>query len=181
METKQDIRKYVFERRKQADRETIVEASHQICQKVAALPAFQEREWIFAYMDFNREVMTGELIEEAWKLGKRVAVPKVEGSDMTFYEITSFEQLRPGYFQIPEPEECPEAICENALLIVPGVAFDREHHRVGYGQGFYDRYLSVHKNHVTVAVAFEFQVVDSVPYEELDISPQILVTEKGIF
>lgn len=178
METKQSIRKLVFQRRKEAQMTMIEEASHVICQKVIQMPAFQEASWIFAYMDFNKEVMTKEIIEAAWKSGKRVAVPRVEGKDMTYYEITSFDQLVPGYFQIPEPEGCEEAVCEEALLIVPGVAFDRARHRVGYGQGFYDRYLSKHQKHTTVAVAFEFQVMDEVPFEELDILPQTLVTEK---
>ena len=178
METKQSIRKLVFQRRKDAPMSMIENDSHTICRKVIRLPEFLEAKWLIAYMDFNREVMTKELVEEAWKAGKRVAVPRVEGKDMTYYEITSFDQLVPGYFQIPEPEGCEKAVCEDALLIVPGVAFDRARHRVGYGQGFYDRYLDRHPHHTTVAVAFEFQVMDEVPFEELDILPQILITEK---
>ncbi len=181
MDTKQSIRKEVFRRRKEASEEMIRQASQSICEKIRALEAFRESEWLFAYMDFNKEVMTGSLIEKAWEMGKRVAVPKVEGKDMTFYEITSFDQLKPGYFQIPEPEGCEKADCEDAFLVIPGVAFDKTRHRIGYGQGFYDRYLSVHKCHKTAAVAFDFQVFDAVPFEELDILPQALVTESSVF
>lgn len=99
---------------------------------------------------------------------------------MIFYQLDSFEQLEPGYFQIPEPARGEAVEWEDALMIVPGVAFDRARHRVGYGQGFYDRYLSRHTKHPTVAVAFDFQLVPEAPYEETDILPDKLVTEKEI-
>ena len=181
MDTKQSIRKEVFKMRKEASPEQIEQASQAICEKILTLDAWKKSGWMFAYMDFNREVMTRELIRRSWQMGKRVAVPKVTGKDMIFYEITSFDQLKPGYFQIPEPENCREAFCEDAFLLVPVVAFDRMRHRIGYGQGFYDRYLSRHPDHRTAAVAFEFQVFDKVPFEELDILPQALVTEKEIY
>ncbi|MGI6006928.1 MAG: 5-formyltetrahydrofolate cyclo-ligase [Ruminococcus sp.] len=182
MDTKQSIRKEVFSRRKAADPEMIISASKAVCEKILHLEAFRESSWLYTYMDFNREVMTKDMIREAWKLGKRTAVPRVSGKDMTFYEITSFDQLEPGYFQIPEPvKECPQADCEESFLIIPGVAFDKKRHRIGYGQGFYDRYLSRHPLHKTAAVAFDFQVFEAVPFEELDITPQILVTETQIY
>ena len=82
---------------------------------------------------------------------------------------------------IPEPEP-DESTCyrkrERDLMVLPGTAFDVSGNRIGYGKGFYDRYLSKHQKHTTVAVAFEFQVMDEVPFEELDILPQTLVTEK---
>ncbi|MGI6010389.1 MAG: 5-formyltetrahydrofolate cyclo-ligase [Ruminococcus sp.] len=181
MDTKQSIRKEVFRRRKEASDEMIRNASSRIFEKLLQTDAFQQSGWLFTYMDFNREVMTGELIEKAWKMGKRVAVPKVTGKDMNFYEITSFNQLEPGYFQIPEPVNCPRADGEDAFLVIPGVAFDKKRHRIGYGQGFYDRYLSIHNRHKTAAVAFDFQVFDEVPFEALDITPQALVTETCIY
>ncbi len=181
METKQSIRKLVFERRKRALPEHLAAGSHMICKKIQELAEFQNSEWLYTYMDFNREVCTRELIEAAWKSGKRVAVPKVEGKNMTFYEITSFDQLKPGYFQIPEPEGCRASDSEDALMIIPGVAFDCMCHRIGYGQGFYDRYLSTHCLHKTAAVAFDFQVMEQVPWETLDVLPQILITETKIY
>ncbi|MCH1983330.1 5-formyltetrahydrofolate cyclo-ligase [Ruminococcus sp. OA3] len=181
METKQSIRKQVFEYRRQAAPGQLTADSHTICEKILQLPEYQSSGWLYTYMDFNREVHTKELIEAAWAAGKRVAVPKVEGRDMSFYEITSFDQLRPGYFQIPEPEGCRASHAEDAVMIVPGVAFDKMRHRVGYGQGFYDRYLSAHRLHKTVAVAFDFQVMEEVPWEELDVLPQILITQTRIY
>ena len=116
-------------------------------------------------------------MEEAWKVGKRVAAPKVHGEDMDYFYIRSMEDLEPGYFQIPEPKEgLAKAEEEDALVIVPGVAFDSHLHRCGYGKGFYDRYLKAHPHHTAIAIALEFQVVEEVPSEQFDVCPDMLVT-----
>jgi 5-formyltetrahydrofolate cyclo-ligase len=100
---------------------------------------------------------------------------------MKFFYITSFEEdLEDGYFGIREPKEIHPAKEENALLLMPGVAFDEARHRVGYGGGFYDRFLEAHPGMVTVALAFEFQVKEEVPFEEFDIRPSRIVTEKRV-
>ena len=181
METKENIRKEVFARRKQAEQSKVRQKSHQITEKILALPEYQKADVLFAYMDFKKEVMTEELIEAAFRDGKTVAVPKVAGDDMIYYEITDFSSLRPGYFGIPEPEGQEVCLAEEGFLLVPGVAFDRKCHRVGYGKGFYDRYLSAHPGFVTAAVAFEFQLFPEVPFWESDIRPQMLITEKEIY
>ena len=116
--------------------------------------------------------------QAAWNDGKEVAVPKVVGQDMVFYKLTDFAQLEKGYFGIPEPARGEIVQWEEALMIMPGVAFDRQNHRVGYGGGFYDRFLEKHPYITRVAVAFEFQMMSEVPVEPTDISPEIIVTEK---
>lgn len=181
MAAKKEIRKYVFDCRKKMTQETAEELSRVICQTITNLPEFREASCVYAYVDYNKEVVTKGMIEAAWKAGKRVAVPKVTGPhEMKYYYLTSFEQLEPGYFQIPEPAYGEEAHEEDAFLIVPGVAFDKNLHRAGYGQGFYDRYLDAHQAHKTAAVAFEFQIVEEVPAEPTDIFPNKVITEKRI-
>ena len=145
------------------------------------LPEFQNSSRILAYADYNHEVMTGFIIEEAWKAGKEVAVPKVVGQDMVFYKLIDFSQLEKGYFGIPEPARGEIIQWEEALMIMPGVAFDRENHRVGYGGGFYDRFLEKHPQIKRLAVAFDFQILDEVPVEPTDISPEIIATETFTF
>jgi len=101
--------------------------------------------------------------------------------EMRFYQITSFDELEEGTMHIlePDPEQCPCLDAEeHALVIMPGAAFDRERNRIGYGGGFYDRYLAAHPEHPTVAAAYSFQVFDRIPSDEHDIRPQILVTEE---
>ena len=121
--------------------------------------------------------MTGFIIEAAWKAGKEVAVPKVVGQDMVFYKLTDFSQLEKGYFGIQEPARGEIVQWEEAMMVMPGVAFDKDNHRVGYGGGFYDRFLEKHPQVTRVAVAFDFQILAEVPTEPTDISPQLIVTE----
>mgnify|MGYP004460556733 FL=1 len=181
MEEKQAIRKQIFAARRACTDQQIEDLSRMITKRVAALPEFCQAERIMAYADYNHEVMTGFLIEEAWKAGKEVAVPKVVGKDMVFYRLTDFEQLAPGYFGIPEPVEGEIVHWDQALMIMPGVAFDRKNNRVGYGGGFYDRFLEKNPDILRVAVAFDFQILDQVPVWPTDIYPQIIVTEKDTF
>ena len=125
--------------------------------------------------------MTGFIIEAAWRDSKEVAVPKVVGQDMVFYKLTDFAQLEKGYFGIPEPARGEIVQWEDAMMVMPGVAFDKENHRIGYGGGFYDRFLEKHPQIRRVAVAFEFQMLPEVPTEPTDISPEIIVTEKSAY
>ena len=178
MESKKDIRKKIFAERKLRSDEQIRTMSLIITERVTALPAFKNASQILVYADYNHEVVTEYLIKEAWKAGKEVAVPKVVEKDMVFYKLTDFSQLEPGYFGIPEPASGEIVEWPEALMIMPGVAFDRENHRVGYGGGFYDRYLEKHPQLERVAVAFSFQMLPEVPTEPTDICPQIVVTEE---
>lgn len=117
-----------------------------------------------------------------WKDGKTIAVPKVFGEIMKYYAITSYDDPEDGYFGIREPKhaELPEIIAGDGLMILPGVAFDEERHRIGYGGGFYDRYLEAHPRMQKIAFAFEFQMFEEVPFEEFDRKPEKIITEKRI-
>lgn len=180
MEAKKDIRKKVFEARKNTSDQQILDWSADICNQVTNHPLYQSADKIYIYVDYNREVKTDGIIKKAWADGKQVAVPKVNGKLMDFYELTDFSQLEEGYFHIPEPATGTIVNWEDALMIMPGVAFDTEHHRVGYGGGFYDRHLEKHTGHSTMAICFEFQVLENLPYEATDIKPSVIVTEKRI-
>ena len=178
---KKVIRKRFFAARKAHTDQQIDDWSRKIAETVTALPEYSNSRRILAYADYNHEVMTKYIIEAAWNDGKEVAVPKVVGQDMVFYKLTDFAQLEKGYFGIPEPARGEIVQWEEALMIMPGVAFDRQNHRVGYGGGFYDRFLEKHPYITRVAVAFEFQMMSEVPVEPTDISPEIIVTEKEIY
>lgn len=180
MEEKKVIRKQIFAKRKACTDQEIQLWSREFTLRLTVLPAFLEAERLLVYADYNHEVMTGFLIEEAWKKGKEVAVPKVVGKDMVFYKLTDWKQLEPGYFGIPEPAYGEIVEWEDAVMIMPGVAFDNNCHRVGYGGGFYDRYLEKHPKVKRIAAAFEFQILPEVPTEPTDIAPEMIVTEKQI-
>ena len=179
---KKEIRKVVFGRRREADPRKLLADSEIICKKVMETEAFQNASAVYVYMDCKGEVCIKPLLETAWRLGKKTAAPRVTGpGEMRYYYISSYDDLAPGYYQIPEPVTQEEAHDETALLIVPGVAFDKNRHRCVYGQGFYDRYLAAHTSHPTIALAFDFQIMEEVPADAFDRLPQILITEKEVF
>ena len=104
MEEKKEIRKKIFKVRKEHTNAWIRENSLRITEALTQLPEYRNAERIMAYADYNHEVITRYIIEQAWKDGKEVAVPKVFGKDMVFYRLTDFSQLESGYFGIPEPK-----------------------------------------------------------------------------
>ena len=182
MEEKKAIRKQIFKARKEHSDTWIEEKSRRITELLAALPDYEDADRIMAYADYNHEVITRYIIEQSWKDGKEVAVPKVFGKDMVFYRLTDFSQLESGYFGIPEPKEDGETVSwEDAMMVMPGVAFDENCNRVGYGGGFYDRFLEKHPGIRRVAVGFSFQILSEVPTEPTDIRPQVIVTEEKIY
>ena len=178
METKKEVRRYIKEQRDAATDEQVAQNSEKIAEAVAKLPQYGQAACVYAYIDYNHEVMTDSIIFKALEDGKRVAVPRVEGKDLVFCYLDGLDDLESGYFGIREPKKsCKVANEKDALFIMPGVAFDKTHHRVGYGGGFYDRYLEKPNTHYKVELAFDFQVLEAVPYEPHDILIDLLVTE----
>ncbi|MBO5227406.1 MAG: 5-formyltetrahydrofolate cyclo-ligase [Lachnospiraceae bacterium] len=179
MHDKITLRKQILSMRKGLTSKQIKEKSVRVIENIIVTAEYKNATCIYAYMPAKGEVDVTSLIEEAWHDGKKVAVPKVIDKDMIFYYIKSFDDLESGYFGILEPKEGLEAAaCENALLIIPGVAFDKEGHRIGYGGGFYDRYLEEHAGHFVMAPAYDFQVVDRIVVEEHDIGVDMVVSER---
>lgn len=176
---KAEIRTEVKQRRASADPASLHEASLQIKERFTSLPAYQEASVLLAYVDAKREVETRLLMQKAWEDKKTVAAPRVDKNGiMHYYVVERLEDLEPGSFGIMEPKgTCSLWEGEEGLLLMPGVAFDVSCHRVGYGGGYYDRYLEKHPGLVHIALAFEFQVFEEVPFEDHDILPEMIVTE----
>ena len=181
MEKKKDIRKGVLAKRNLIPYVEWDKNSDEISAKVLKQDAFIQADEIYCYIDFRNEVGTKKIIETAWKMGKKVACPKIKGDYMNFYYIKSYNDLLPGNWGILEPAEETLATGLNVLVIMPGAAFDCKKNRVGYGKGYYDQYLDKHPDYQTMALAFEVQIVDNIPTDAHDISPQIVVTEEHIY
>ncbi len=130
---------------------------------------------------FRSEVETGPMIRRALDCGKRVILPKVKGKELALFEIKDFEKdVAPGVWGIPEPRETVAAkLGDVDLIVVPGAAFDERGGRLGYGAGFYDKLLPSFKG-MTVTLAFEIQIMQSVPVDPHDVRVQKIVTEKRI-
>lgn len=177
METKEDIRTFMNLERSKLTEDTIQCYSDKITKHVIEHQLFQNAQSIYCYINCKREVITTGIINAAWAMNKRVAVPKVEGTNMNFYYIQDFTDLSLGYFRILEPTTTQEAEDDNALLIMPLLAFDTQCNRLGYGGGFYDRYLKEHPQYDTIAIAYELQRVPCIPTEGHDLKPKMIITE----
>lgn len=198
--------------------------SDRIIERLVSLPGYREAEAILTYVSFRSEVNTFPLLDRVFSDGKAVFVPKVSGKEMDFYRIFSEADLTEGYRGILEPsggqlldgwmddqisqrvggrqekplknreEQEGEPAVLSVMICMPGAAFDRACHRIGYGGGFYDRYLSGRsaaaegaegKTHLcaaylTAALAYDCQVFEEIPWEMHDICPMCVVTEKEI-
>ena len=149
----------------------------EICQRSQKLGLlFRESELyrnaktVYGYLPYNQEVRTVAMLEQAIRDGKRVAVPKVYGEEMRFIYLEDMTQVDTGYAGIPEPvADGPVADDKTALVLMPGLAFDPEGHRIGYGGGFYDRFLELEPDHPTLALCYEFQMLAHLETEEHDI------------
>ena len=188
METKSEIRKRILQIRGQLTQDDVVKKSEAIIQQVLKTPEYHEADNVLLYADYNNEVMTKGLFENCIKHRKKVYFPKTDHltSTMEFYRVISVQQLEKGFKGILEPREISENRyklnkSEDTLVIVPGVAFDINGYRVGYGKGYYDKYLSDKRQLSTIALVFACQIVDEVPYGEYDIKMDKIVTEEIIY
>ncbi len=133
------------------------------------------------FVSFGSEVYTHEMIKEALK-NKVVVVPKLKNNSFLPYRIDDFNELNfKNKYNILEPENYNKKIDKNKidLVVVPGIAFDKKGHRIGYGKGYYDVFLSDMKS-AKIGLAFNIQIVDALPIEEHDVKLNKVVTEKVI-
>jgi len=150
------------------------------------IPEFKTAKSVLFYASFRTEVETLSIIEESFKMGKRVLVPKVdkEKHRLRLYEIKNMRELSPGYMGILEPslpDERLKEINNINLVIIPGTCFDYLGNRLGYGAGYYDILLPGIKGKAPlVALAYEEQLIDSIPSEMHDVKVDIIITDARI-
>lgn len=167
---KTSLRKEIRALKRAMTEEEILLRSQRLCEKFCSSDSYKRADTIYGYLPYNQEVRTWDLLAKAMADGKQVAVPKVYGEEMKFIYITDFSQVETGYCGIPEPiDDEPVAEDKNALVLMPGLAFDKEGHRIGYGGGFYDRFLAEEPEHPTVALCYDFQIRENLPVEAFDI------------
>ena len=180
---KKEIRDRMKEQRGRLLTLDICRLSRPAIDNVLGLPEFCTADAIYTYMEFGQEIITHPIMSKAWETGKRVAVPKIVNKAMEFYYIEDFDDVMPGYMGILEPIESEIARDENALVIMPGLAFDPDFNRIGYGGGFYDSFFAAHsKTHFTkAALCYDFQIVESIEHEEHDVPVDIIVTPTKVY
>lgn len=173
---KQELRQAIRAQKRAMTEEDILRRSEILAEKFARSDAYRAAKTIYGYLPYNQEVRTVPMLRRALEEGKRVAVPKVYGDDMKFIYLDDLSQVAKGYAGIPEPvADGPVAQDETALVLMPGLAFDRAGHRIGYGGGFYDKFLAGEPHHPTVALCYDFQVMDRLETEEFDIPVDLVI------
>jgi 5-formyltetrahydrofolate cyclo-ligase len=169
MESKERLRKRMCAVRDRIPPESRQEKSRAIAEQICTSPWYAATDCFFAYAAIRSEVDLTAFCGRAWADGKTLFFPKVDGKNMDFYRVTDFGQLQKGSFGVPEPNlaVCPQATGQeeaHAVLLVPGVAFSGEGYRLGYGGGFYDRYLERKSEIYPVGICFGEQLTqDFVP------------------
>ena len=164
------LRKQIREKKRAMTAVEIEEASARLGELFAATEFYRQAKSIYGYLPYNQEVRTVPMLEQALRDGKRVAVPKCYGDEMRFIWIDDLTKVEKGYAGIPEPiADGPVADDPQALVLMPGLAFDPEGRRIGYGGGFYDRFLANEPEHPTLALCYAFQMMPKLETEEFDI------------
>lgn len=147
-----------------------------ITKKVLSHPKIITSSTILIYMSYNNEVDTKEIIN-ALLPSKKIALPKVINKEIKFYYINSLLELSPGYYGILEPITTnPVNNYDNTICITPGVCFSRDGYRLGYGGGYYDRFLSKHKVY-TIGLCYKECLVDALPHESHDKQIDEIITD----
>ena len=164
------LRKEIREKKRAMTEAQIEEKSRRLGELFAASQLYCNAKTIYGYLPYNQEVRTVPMLLQAMADGKRVAVPKVYGAEMKFIYLDDLSAVETGYAGIPEPvADEPVADDETALVLMPGLAFDPRGHRIGYGGGFYDKFLAKEPNHPTLALCYDFQMLPELKTEEFDI------------
>ncbi|TJX15203.1 5-formyltetrahydrofolate cyclo-ligase [Tissierella creatinini] len=184
---KKTLRREILSKRSALGNEVKISLSRKIFNTLKNTEYYKKAENIFVFISFGSEIDTHEFIKEGIKEGKNILVPVTihETREMKPSLIKDFDELEIGYFNILSPKEeyiryvDPQNI---DLVVVPGAVFDRRGYRVGYGGGFYDRFLStkIRKDVPKIAVGFDLQVIDMVPTEEFDFPVDFIITEKEL-
>lgn len=164
------LRKQIREKKRAMTPEQIEQASASLAELFLSSSLYRQAKTIYGYLPYNQEVRTVPMLQHALADGKKVAVPKVYGDEMKFIYLSDLTKVAKGYSGIPEPiEDDPIADDPTALVLMPGLAFDEAGHRIGYGGGFYDKFLAAEPEHPTIALCYDFQVLPHLETEEFDI------------
>lgn len=183
---KKSLRKKVLQKRAELSEESIAKYSNIIANKLYDMDSYKNAKTIMSFISFGDEVNTHEIIKKSISQGKSIVVPITipEPRELKASQVLDFSELELGYYNILTPKkEFIRFIDPNTidLILVPGVVFARNGYRVGYGGGYYDRFLSkLTKKVDKIGLAFNLQITDEVPTDSFDIPVDLILTEKEI-
>lgn len=183
---KRELRQAYLSRRREMSLDAVKRSSLAICKDISSTAWFQRSKRLLMYMPIRREVDLRPLMDVAWRKGKTVYLPKADPVThaMDAYAVHSLDELKAGAYGILEPsaDATKEADLEKLdCVFIPGVVFDRQGYRIGYGGGYYDRFLPrLTSSTLLIGVAYAWQVVERIPRDAYDEPLHVLVTEKEV-
>jgi 5-formyltetrahydrofolate cyclo-ligase len=185
MADKGEIRKKILELRNAMLPEEIAAKSGEIARRLTKLREIRESSTLMVFLSFGSEVLTDELIVWGWEAGRRIVVPlcRPKGRVLTPCLLSGFDELEKGHYGIREPKTDrlrPVPQEEIDAVLIPAVAFDRCGHRVGYGGGYYDRFLPEVPRAARIGAAFACQIVMEIPPDPHDVPVDRIVTEEEL-
>lgn len=190
MKTKKELRKEILQLRDTLTIEERIEKSHRIAEQICQMREFIEVDKVLLFASYKSEVDTSLIFETAQGLSKDIYYPKVIGKEMEFYQVQKKEDLIEGYRGICEPEAMSEKQFvpkeeEQIFILMPGAVFDVDGNRIGYGGGYYDKFLKRIETFCfyKVGIGFACQVIEieEFPKEEHDVTLDVLVTETDCY
>ncbi len=176
---KSSLRKLLLERRDNLSADFMNIASKQIRKNLKKIDSYKSAQTVACYYSIGSEVKTQDIMQEVLSEGKTLALPKIVNNTLVFCSVKKFEDLEKGEFGIMEPKQNCSVVNKFDVILVPTVAMTRTGQRLGYGKGFYDRFLS-DKNTTSVALTYSKLVVKNIPRSDNDISIQWIVTEDEV-
>ena len=185
MNSKTEIRKQLLSLRNSLSTEEMKTSSGEIVDRLMRIEEIRNASTLMAFLSFGSEVDLDELIRWGWREEKQVVVPfcRPESREMTACRIDGFDELETGHYGIREPKEGllrPVEGGEIEAILVPAVAFDRRGYRVGYGGGYYDRFLPAAPQAAKIGVAFSSQIIEKIPVDAHDLPVDMIVTESEV-
>lgn len=187
MESKKEIRKRILAQRNALSDTQRFRSQMLLTDRILEHEWYKQAEAVLLYAAYGSEISTDAVLEDALRTGKKVYLPKVEDCFMEFYRILKTNELKPGYKGILEPDGrsekfiWQEGVADgiqtslSALMLMPGVAFDISGNRIGYGKGFYDRYLADKASLPTIAIGFACQMTEHITADETDRKPMQVI------
>jgi len=185
MDGKREIRRRILTLRNAMPPGSIAVKSGEIVRRLTELREIRNSSTLMVFLSFGSEILTDDLIRWGWEEGKRIVVPlcRPEGRELTPCLVNGFDELEAGHYGIREPKADRLLVVppgEIDAVLVPAVAFDRRGYRVGYGGGYYDRFLPKVPHAVRIGAAFACQIVPEVPIDLYDVQVERIATEEGI-
>jgi 5-formyltetrahydrofolate cyclo-ligase len=173
------LRKQLLDARDGLSLDFIKITSKEIQDNLRKIELYRTAETIGAYYSIGSEVRTQDILQEILNAGKQLALPKVVKNDLVFKKISSFSELEPGNFSVMEPKDKCEIIKNLDVVIVPAIALAKDGFRLGYGFGYYDKYLHGKKS-TTIALSYAKQVIKSFFHDDHDVKINFIVTEDRV-